>query len=62
MQLGECLCPSYHLGNGRPRFKRNERLLMFHCLLLSPVIFEGDIRTYRVSQVKEKISKLLPGC
>jgi len=58
MQLGECLCPSHHLGNGRPRFKRNDMLLMLHCLLLSNEISESDIRTYRVSQMKEKIMKL----
>jgi hypothetical protein len=59
MQLAEGLYPVYDVSERRSGSERYGLLLGLHGLLLSLVVSEGTIHTDRVSQVREKITKLV---
>ena len=57
MQLSEGLFPLDDVSERRSGSHRYGMLLELHGLLLSLAVSEGGIHMYRVSQVKEKITK-----
>ena len=58
MQLSEGLFPLYNVSERRSGSHRYGMLVELHGLLLSLAVSEGGIHMYRVSHVKEKITKL----
>ena len=58
MQLAEGLYPVRDVSEHRSGSGRYGMLLGLHGLLLSHAVSVVDVHTYRVSQLKEKITKL----